>query len=117
MRSFVFYCCTPHLNLINLYIVLVCHKNSIWYCHWGTSVRGANVIEEQVFGEQMSLGSKSLGSKSLGSKCHGSKCLGSKIRDTEGVRVRVTPHLHLYPQIPNSFANSKNNSMSTSKKR
>jgi hypothetical protein len=46
-------CCIPYLNLINLYIVLVCHKNSIWYCHWGTSVRGANV-----FGEQVSLGSQ-----------------------------------------------------------
>jgi hypothetical protein len=57
MRSFFFYCCIPYLNLINLYIVLVCHKNSTWYCHWGTSVRGANVFGEQVFGEQVSLGS------------------------------------------------------------
>jgi hypothetical protein len=47
MRSFVFYCCTPHLNRINLYIVLVCHK-----------ILFGIVIGEQVFGEQMSLGSK-----------------------------------------------------------
>jgi hypothetical protein len=118
MRSFVFYCCTPHLNLINLYIVLVCHKNSIWYCHWGTSVRGANVIGEQVFEEQMSLGSKCSGSKclwgasvigeqvSLGSKCHwgasvigqqlsreqlslGSKCPGSNCRGSNCLGSKI----------------------------
>jgi hypothetical protein len=92
-----------NVDKLKLLIILVCHKNSIWYCHWATSVRGATENWEQVFGEQLKMGSKCSGSKclwgasvwgasvigeqvSLGSNCHGSKCLGSNCRWGASVR-------------------------------